>query len=139
MLFGDDYLKFKDFVVEDGSSLCGSVEQRRFRDDPNDVEFKVRHIELPADAKSGSHGCGCSWIQALDEERLRSHWSDDRRRPGSVASVEVHDQGMAEMPSRSHKVTLSDDFVDQLEELVNGGGLHYRLETSSKLFHVRCG
>jgi hypothetical protein len=29
-------------------------------------------------------------------------------------------------------VTLSDDFVDQLEELVNGGGLHYRLETSKQ-------
>ena len=54
--------------------------------------------------------------------------------PGSVGlTVEVHDQGMAlEMSSRSHKVTLSDDFVNQLEELVNGGGLHYRLETSKQ-------
>jgi DNA polymerase-3 subunit alpha len=43
MLFGEDYLKFKDYLVEGWFLFVkGSVEQRRFRDDPNDVEFKVR-------------------------------------------------------------------------------------------------
>lgn len=52
MLFGEDYLKFKDYLVEGWFLFVkGSVEQRRFRDDPNDVEFKVRHIELLADVR----------------------------------------------------------------------------------------
>jgi DNA polymerase-3 subunit alpha len=137
MLFGDDYLRFKDYVVEGWFVFVrGSVEQRRFRDDPNDVEFKVRHIELLADVRE-------KWVsrlrlqmdlQALDEERLDRIGQMIEGSPGSVGlTVEVHDQGMAlEMPSRTHKVALSDDFVDELEELVNGGGLHYRLETSKQ-------
>jgi DNA polymerase-3 subunit alpha len=137
MLFGEDYLKFKDYIVEGWFVFVrGSVEQRRFRDDPNDVEFKVRHIELLADVRE-------KWVsrlrlqldlQALDEERLDRIGQMIEGNPGSVGlTVEVHDQGMAlEMPSRSRKVALSDAFVDELEQLITAGGVHYRLETSKQ-------
>lgn len=137
MLFGEDYLKFKDYVVEGWFVFVrGSVEQRRFRDDPNDVEFKVRHIELLADVreKMVSRLRLQLDLQSLDEKRLDLIGKMIEGSPGSVGlTVEVHDRGNAlEMPSRSHKVTLSDDFVDKLEELANIGGLHYRLETSKQ-------
>ena len=137
MLFGDDYLKFKDYLVEGWFVFVrGSVEQRRFRDDPNDVEFKVRHIELLADVRE-------KWVsrlrlqldlQALDEERLGRIGQMIEGNPGTVGlTVEVHDQGMAlEMPSRSRKVTLNDAFVDELEQLTAAGGVQYRLETSKQ-------
>ncbi len=135
MLFGDDYLKFKDYIVEGWFVFVrGSVEQRRFNDNPNDVEFKVRHIELLADVRE-------KWIsrlrlqldlQTLNPERIDQISQLIEGSPGSLGlTIEIHDRGMAlEMPSRSHKVTLSDDFVEQLEELVTGGGLHYHLETT---------
>ena len=135
MLFGDDYLKFKDYIVEGWFVFVrGSVEQRRFNDNPNDVEFKVRHIELLADVRE-------KWIsrlrlqldlQTLNPERIDQISQMIEGSPGSLGlTIEIHDRGMAlEMPSRSHKVTLSDDFVEQLEELVTGGGLHYHLETT---------
>ena len=135
MLFGEDYLKFKDYLVDGWFVFVrGSVEQRRFRDDPNDVEFKVRHIELLADVRE-------KWVsrlrlqldlQALDDDRLKRIGQMIETHQGSVGlTVEVHDQGMAlEMPSRSHKVMLSDGFVEELESLIAAGGVQYRLETS---------
>ena len=59
MLFGEDYLKFKDYLVEGWFVFVrGSVEQKRFRDDPNDVEFKVRQMELLADVRE-------KWVSRL--------------------------------------------------------------------------
>jgi len=135
MLFGEDYLKFKDYLVEGWFVFVrGSVEQKRFRDDPNDVEFKVRQIELLADVRE-------KWVSrlflqldlsALDEGRLESIGQMIESHPGPVGlTVEVHDNGMAlEMPSRTRKVTLDDGFVEELDALIAGGGIQYRLETA---------
>jgi hypothetical protein len=71
-------------------------------------------------------------LQALDDDRLKRIGQMIETHQGSVGlTVEVHDQGMAlEMPSRSHKVMLSDGFVEELESLIAAGGVQYRLETS---------
>ena len=135
MLFGEDYLKFKDYLVEGWFVFVrGSVEQKRFRDDPNDVEFKVRQIELLADVRE-------KWVSrlflqldlsALDEGRLESIGQMIESHHGPVGlTEEVPDNGMAlEMPSRTRKVTLDDGFVEELDALIAGGGIQYRLETA---------
>jgi DNA polymerase-3 subunit alpha len=133
MLFGEDYLKFKDYLVEGWFVfLRGSVEQRRFRDDPNDVEFKVRYIELLADVREKFIARLRLQIDiaALDENRLDHLGQLVEQHPGQVGlTLEMHDAGTAlEMPSRSRKVELNDGFVEALEELVIEGGVKYRLE-----------
>jgi len=133
MLFGEDYLKFKDYLVEGWFLFVkGSVEQRRFRDDPNDVEFKVRHIELLADVREKFIARLRLQIDivVLDEHRLDHLGQLVEENPGQVGlTLEMHDAGSAvEMPSRSRKVELSDGFVEALEELVVQGGVKYRLE-----------
>jgi DNA polymerase-3 subunit alpha len=133
MLFGEDYLKFKDYLVEGWFLFVkGSVEQRRFRDDPNDVEFKVRHIELLADVREKFIARLRLQIDisVLDEHRLDHLGQLVEEHPGQVGlTLEMHDAGSAvEMPSRSRKVELNDGFVEALEELVVQGGVKYRLE-----------
>jgi len=107
---------------------------RRYRDDPNDVEFKVRQIELLADVRE-------KWVSrlrlqldlnVLDEGGVDRIGQLIEGNPGQVGlTVEVHHGPMAlEMPSRTCRVELNDDFVMQLEELMNTGGVQYQLETS---------
>jgi DNA polymerase-3 subunit alpha len=137
MLFGEDYLKFKDYLV-DGWFLFvrGSVEQRRFRDDPNDVEYKVRHIELLADVREKFIARLRLQIDitALDEARLDHLGSLVEQHPGQVGlTLEMHDNGTAlEMPSRTRKIELNDGFVEALEALVVEGGVKYRLEMAKQ-------
>ena len=134
MLFGEDYLRFKDFCVEGWFVFIkGSVEQRRFRDDPNDVEFKVKSMELLADVreKMVSRLRLQVDLQALDAEVAEAvaNLIDDH--PGPVGlTLEIHDVDSGlEMPSRTKRVAVSDSFVEQLEALVTKGGVQYRLET----------
>ena len=135
MLFGEDYLKFKDYLVEGWFLFVrGSVEQRRYRDDPNDVEFKVRYIELLADVREKFIARLRLQIDiaSLDESRLDHLGKLVEQHPGKVGlTLEMHDAGSAlEMPSRTRKVELNDGFVEALEELVVEGGVKYRLEMS---------
>jgi hypothetical protein len=112
--------------------LKGSVEQRRFRDDPNDVEFKVRYIELLADIREKFIARLRLQIDiaALDENRLDHLGKLVEEHPGQVGlTFEMYDAGSAlEMPSRTRKVELNEGFVEALEELVVAGGVKYRLE-----------
>lgn len=135
MLFGEDYLKFKDYLVEGWFVYVkGSVEMRRYRDDPNDVEFKVRQLELLADIREKQIARLRLQVDLtmLDQSRLEALEGMVKKYPGSVGvTVEIHGEGMAlEMPSRSLKVELNDGFVKDLEALVAEGGMQYRLETS---------
>lgn len=134
MVFGEDYLKFKNYLVEGWFVFVkGSVEQRRFRDDPKDVEYKVRSMELLADVREKmiSRLRLQVELETLDESRANAIGELLEGHPGTVGlTLEIHDVDSGlEMPSRTIKVAVTDAFVEELEALVAGGGIQYRLET----------
>jgi DNA polymerase-3 subunit alpha len=133
MLFGEDYLKMKDYLVEGWFVFVrGSVEERRFPRDSGELEFKVRDIELLADVreKMVSRIHLQLNVPALDDTLCDAIIALPERHPGSVGlSVELHGVKPAiPMTSRSKRVAISDDFIAELERLVAGGAVKYKFD-----------
>jgi DNA polymerase-3 subunit alpha len=133
MLFGEDYLKFKDYLVEGWFVFVrGSVEQRRFRDDPNDVEFKVKGVELLADVRDKMVGrlrLALDMV-SMNEKRLNELTSLVANHPGTVGlTLDISDrESNMTMSSRTKRVAISDEFLEGLEALTSEGGLGWRIE-----------
>lgn len=133
MLFGEDYLKFKDYLVEGWFVFVrGTVEQRRFRDDPNDVEFKVKGVELLADVREKMVGRLRLAVDlvSMTEARLVRLTELVTSSPGAVGlTLDISDaEANMTMSSRTKKVAISDDFLKGLEGLVEEGGIDWRIE-----------
>ena len=133
MLFGEDYLKFKDYLVEGWFVFVrGSVEQRRFRDDPNDVEFKVKGVELLADVRDKMVGrlrLALDMV-SMNEKRLNELTSLVANHPGPVGlTLDISDrESNMTMSSRTKRVAISDEFLEGLEALTSEGGMGWRIE-----------
>lgn len=133
MLFGEDYLKFKDYLVEGWFVFVrGSVEQRRFRDDPNDVEFKVKGVELLADVRDKMVGRLRLALDlvSMNEKRLNELTSLVANHPGPVGlTLDISDrESNMTMSSRTKRVAISDEFLEGLESLTSEGGVGWRIE-----------
>lgn len=133
MLFGDDYLKFKDYLVEGWFIFVrGSVEQRRFRDDPYDVEFKVKGVELLADVREKMVGRLRLMVDLmrLDEMQLNALTDLVDQHPGGIGlTLDIADrESQMTMSSRTRRVAMTDEFLAGLEELVGQGGIAWRVE-----------
>ena len=135
MVFGEEYIRFKEYMVEGWFVMVrGQVEQRRYRDDPNDVEFKLRNMELLADVRETKINRLRLQLdlESLDEMGVQNVCKLVESHPGKVGlTFEIHDiKSGIEMPSRTAKVTLSDDFIEGLEQMVRDGGVAYELVTA---------
>ncbi len=133
MLFGEDYLKFKDYLVDGWFVFVkGAVEPRRFGPDDS-VEFKVKAMELLADVRE-------KMIERLrlqvslaslteDFANLVADWVE--RHPGRVGvTLEIRDeQAGIEMSSRTKKVALTNEFMEGVEAWAAEGRVAYRMET----------
>ena len=133
MLFGEDYLKFKDYLVDGWFVFVkGAVEPRRFGPDDS-VEFKVKAMELLADVRE-------KMIDRLrlqvslaslteDFANLVADWVE--RHPGRVGvTLEICDeQAGIEMSSRTKKVALTNEFMEGVEAWAAEGRVAYRMET----------
>ncbi len=133
MLFGEDYLKFKDYLVDGWFVFVkGAVEPRRFGPDDS-VEFKVKAMELLADVRE-------KMIDRLrlqvslaslteDFANLVADWVE--RHPGRVGvTLEIRDeQAGIEMSSRTKKVALTNEFMEGVEAWAAEGRVAYRMET----------
>jgi DNA polymerase-3 subunit alpha len=129
MLFGEDYVKFREFLV-DGWFLFvkGQIQEKRFRG-ADELEFKFTRVELLTDIKE-------KMIRRLriqlDLERL------DEKLVGEVATLvethpgktgltfEVIEQGKAlDMPARKTKVAVDKGLTDALDSLQ---GVHWKIQ-----------
>jgi DNA polymerase-3 subunit alpha len=133
MLFGEDYLKFKDYLVDGWFVFVkGAVEPRRFGPDDS-VEFKVKAMELLADVRE-------KMIDRLrlqvslaslteDFANLVADWVE--RHPGRVGvTLEIRDeQAGIEMSSRTKKVALTNEFMEGVDAWASEGRVAYRMET----------
>jgi DNA polymerase-3 subunit alpha len=132
-LFGDDYLKFKDFLVEGWFVwVRGQVEPRRFRDDPNDVEFRIKGMELLADIREKL----LARVRlVVPFDRIDGGFVDQIERwtaahPGPVGlSVDVASaDGTLQFVSRSRRVGLSDEALGALTAWAEPSGVECRFE-----------
>jgi DNA polymerase-3 subunit alpha len=129
--FGEDYVKFKEFMV-DGWMVLVTVRVQEQGFGREGFEAKLQAIELLADAREKRIGRLRLQVQlsALDDDWVKRFTSSVASHPGPVGvTLEVYDDdAKLEMPSRTSKVALDDAFVQELEALCVPGKAHYRLE-----------
>ena len=121
-LFGDDYVKFKDYLVNGWFIyLAGSVQPRKYAKTPDELEFKITSIELLANvrekqAKSINLDVNLSMLNDHNVDGL-VELTEKYPGPCSV-SLKIRDLDVQiSMPSKSTKVELSNEFLEELEAL----------------------
>ncbi len=129
--FGEDYVKFKEFMVEGWMVLITTrVQEQGFGRDG--MEAKLQSIELLSEAREKRIGRLRIQVQlsALNDGWVDTFAASVAKHPGSVGvTLEIYDdEAKLEMPSRTSKVQLDDAFVATLEELCIPGKAQYRLD-----------
>ncbi|MEY3010971.1 MAG: hypothetical protein RLZZ314_1613 [Bacteroidota bacterium] len=129
--FGEDYVKFKEFMVEGWMVLITTrVQEQGFGRDG--MEAKLQSIELLSEAREKRIGRLRVQVQlsALNDGWVDTFAASVAKHPGSVGvTLEIYDdEAKLEMPSRTSKVQLDDAFVATLEELCIPGKAQYRLD-----------
>ncbi|MCB0761706.1 MAG: DNA polymerase III subunit alpha [Flavobacteriales bacterium] len=121
-LFGDEYLKFKDYLVEGWFLfLKGRVQTKRFAKDPSELEFKINQVELLADVRErfAKHLRISLNLNDINDDLTESMWDVLNKHRGNckvriqVANVDTS----LEMPATNIKVELSNDLIKALDEL----------------------
>lgn len=129
--FGEDYVKFKEFMVEGWMVMVTArVQEQGFGRDG--IEAKLQAIELLSEARAKRIGRLRVQVQlsAMNDGWVDRFTKSVEAHPGTVGvTVEVYDEeAKLEMPSRTSKVDLDDAFVEALESLCAPGQAHYRLD-----------
>ena len=121
MFWRDDYLKFKDYMV-DGWFLFvkGKVQMKQFRG-ADELEFKVVRIELLSDILEKLAGRLRIQlaVDRLTEEKATEICDLLQNHSGGVGvTVELHhEENVLDMISRKQKVELSPELLDTLDGL----------------------
>ena len=135
-LFRDDYLKFKNFMVDEWMVLVSGIVQKRksWGDNPIDrgSEFKVTKIEMLSDVREqrlkrvhidlNLSELNDGWINSIDEAIKSSK--------GKVGiTIDVYDGNTkVVMPSRNSHVEVTNEFIEKLEEICQQGIANYRFD-----------
>jgi DNA polymerase-3 subunit alpha len=132
-LFGDDYMKFKDYLVEGWFVwVRGAVEPRRFRDDPNDVEFRIKGMELLADLREKLLARVRIVVPAdrIDASLVGTIEGWTARHPGGVGlSIDIAaPEGAVQFVSRTRRIGLTDEALQELEGFAGPAGIECRFE-----------
>ena len=122
-VFGEDYIRLKPYFIQ-GQYLFikGKATQRKWSKDEDDLEFKILTIELLSELREKSvKGITLSIETEKVTEELINNIS---------AIVEVHqgkcdfsmqvmdrEEGVIKLLSRTKRVDLNDDFLDQLNQI----------------------
>jgi DNA polymerase-3 subunit alpha len=129
--FGEDYVKFKEFMVE-GWMVMVTTQVREQGYGRDGLEAKLQSIELLSEAREKRIGRLRIQVQlsALNDGWVNRFTSNVDKHPGNVGvTLEIYDEdAKLEMPSRTSRVQLDDDFVDALEDLCIPGKAQYRLD-----------
>ena len=129
--FGEDYVKFKEFMVE-GWMVMVTAQVKEQGYGREDLEAKIQSIELLSEAREKRISRLHIQIQlsALDDGWVNRFSSSVEKHPGNVGvTLEIYDdEAKLDMPSRTSKVQLHDEFVSDLEQLCIPGQAQYRLD-----------
>jgi DNA polymerase-3 subunit alpha len=123
-LFAEDYLKFRRYLVM-GSYLYlkGKVQAKKFAKDDSELELKVNHIELLSEVrekltKSITLKVNLDTLTLDLVEQLNlmidKHPGTCRLQLNVIDNIE---RIKVDMPSRSKKVNVSNEFIKELKEL----------------------
>ena len=121
MFWRDDYLKFKDYMV-DGWFLFvkGKVQMKQFRG-ADELEFKVTRIELLSDILEKMAGRLKIQVAVdrLSEEKANDLCELLAKHSGGVGvTMELHhEENVLDMISRSQKVELTPDLLESLDAM----------------------
>ena len=135
-LFREDYMNFKNFMVDEWMIFVSGQVQKRpsWGDNPVDRgnEFKVTNIELLSDVREqrlkrvhidlNLKALDDSWVDSLEEVINTSK--------GKVGiTIDIYDgETKVVMPSRNSHVEVSNEFIEQLEGLCRPGVANYRFD-----------
>lgn len=121
-LFGDDYVKFKDYLV-DGWFLFigGKVQPKRFAKEAEDLEYKIHKIELLADVREKLPRFMNLRLDLSDitEDFTESFYQLLTAHKGNCRiKVRVkYMDNVITMPAKNIKVDLSNELIDALDKL----------------------
>lgn len=121
-LFGDDYVKFKDYLVEGWFLFIGGkVQPKRFAKDPDDLEFKIHKVELLADVREKLPrfmNLNLN-LSEISEEFTEDFYKLLTSYKGSCrVKVRVKHMGnVITMPAKNLKVELTNELIDALDKL----------------------
>jgi DNA polymerase-3 subunit alpha len=122
-LFGEDYVRFREYLVEGWFIFIkGMVRERYGRDNgPAELELKISQIDLLADVKDRFRGqLKLSFeLDALNTELLANITALMEKYPGKIpVSVEIRDMGIAiSMQARKARVELGNELLADLERI----------------------
>lgn len=135
-LFRDDYLAYKNFMVDEWMVFVSGIVQKRpsWGDNPIDrgSEFKVTKIEMLSDVREqrlkrvhidlNLKELNEDWVHSIEEAINSSK--------GKVGlTIDVYDGATkVVMPSRNSHVEVSNEFIEKLEELCQPGVANYRFD-----------
>ena len=124
---GEDYVKFKEFMVE-GWMVMVTTQVKEQGFGREGLEAKLQSIELLSEAHEKRIGRLRIQIQlsALNDGWVDRFTTSVANHPGPVGDLEIYDdEAKLDMPSRTSKVQLDDQFVSDLEELCIPGKAQY--------------
>jgi len=121
-LFGDDYIRFKDYLVQGWFlHLTGKVQPRRFSKDENDVEFKINRIELLSDVREKIAKNLHIKVQLgdiTDELSDKMFKTLGAHKGSNNVKIKVRSiDAEVIMPAKNIRVDLSNELIDKLDEL----------------------
>ena len=135
-LFRDDYLAYKNFMVDEWMVFISGIVQKRpsWGDNPIDrgSEFKVTKIEMLSDVREQrlKRVHIDLNLKKLNEEWVNSIVEAINSSKGKVGlTIDVYDGATkVVMPSRNSHVEVSNEFIEKLEELCQPGVANYRFD-----------
>ncbi len=134
MVFGEDYVKFRGYLQEGFFVQIRGLVQERFRQAGN-WGFELKNIQLLSDlrdkmAKSFTIQCP---LHLLNDQFVHQMYTlvESTKVEGQECNcqlkfkiLDIQDELSIEMPAKSLKINLTNDFLDGLEKFE---GVHYKL------------
>jgi len=123
-LFGDNYLKFRRFLVE-GAFLFikGKIEPKRYAKTADDVEFKIYKIELLGELRDKLVKSVTVHVKSdiVNDEYIEKFSEVCEKNAGncrlSVMLIDEQENIFLELNSTSYKVNVSNEFINGLKSL----------------------
>jgi len=124
-VFGEDYIRLKPYFIH-GQYLFikGKAQSRKWSKDENELEFKISTIELLSELRDAKVK---SITVSIENEKITEELINnikallDIHQGKCEFSMQVKDkeEGVIKLNSRSKRVDLNDDFLQQMDQIEN--------------------
>ncbi|MCB0402273.1 MAG: DNA polymerase III subunit alpha [Flavobacteriales bacterium] len=122
-VFGEDYIKLKPyFIKEQFLFIKGKAMQRKWSDDPNDLEFKISNIELLSELRENKVHSITVNIHNQDVsgaliEKIEQLLEQHQGKCDFKINVKDDEEGVICLSSRSKRVNVSDELLNSIKEI----------------------